>query len=66
LAEISDRTIRGSKDIQVVLQTHPIATVPVVRNSVYRAHRRRQIALIMIGVSVLVVVAALLSRLDAF
>jgi uncharacterized protein involved in exopolysaccharide biosynthesis len=66
LAEISDGTIRGSKDIQVVLQTHPIATVPVVRNSVYRAHRRRQIVLITIGVSVLAAVAVLLSRLDAF
>jgi len=51
--ELTDTTIRGSKDIQVVLKTFPIVAVPVVQNSLSRSHRRRQ--LIILTTSVVIV-----------
>jgi uncharacterized protein involved in exopolysaccharide biosynthesis len=63
LAEITDNTIRGSKDIRAVLHTQAIATVPIVQNSVSRSHRRRQMmvtslsALMLAAILVLIVSA---------
>ena len=41
LAEFTDNTIRGSKDIRTVMNTQAIATVPIVQNSVSRSEKRR-------------------------
>lgn len=49
VAEMSDSTIRGSKDIQIIMHTHPIAAVPIVQNSVSRSHRRRRLSALTFG-----------------
>ena len=41
VSEMSDTTVRGSKDVQVVLNTYPIVAVPIVQNSLSRSSRRR-------------------------
>ncbi|HZD53960.1 MAG TPA: hypothetical protein VE175_13000, partial [Woeseiaceae bacterium] len=63
LAEISDDTIRGSKDILTVMHTHAIAAIPVVQNSVYRAERRRHLAavsmsVLMLGAIIVLIIGA--------
>lgn len=66
VSEITDSRIRGSKDIQVVLNTHAIATVPIVQNSLYRAQKRRQFLVVgfsalMLGAIIFLVVGAITS-----
>jgi uncharacterized protein involved in exopolysaccharide biosynthesis len=63
VAEITDNTIRGSKDIRAVFQTQAIATVPIVQNSVSRSHRRRQ--MMMISLSALMLAAILVLVVSA-
>jgi uncharacterized protein involved in exopolysaccharide biosynthesis len=63
-AEISDRTIRGSRDIQAVMHTHAIATVPIVQNSLSRSQKRRQLTMLsfsalMLGAIIVLVVSAI-------
>jgi uncharacterized protein involved in exopolysaccharide biosynthesis len=54
-----DSTIRGSRDIQSILHTKPLVTVPVIQNSVARAERRKHLALVTL--TFLVLVSILLS-----
>jgi uncharacterized protein involved in exopolysaccharide biosynthesis len=56
IAEISDNTIRGSKDILAVLHSPPIAVVPIAKNSVSIARRRNRA--IILTISVLIIVSA--------
>ena len=42
-AEFSDSTVRGSKDIQIMMNTPTLAMIPVMQNSVSRSLRRQQI-----------------------
>jgi capsular polysaccharide biosynthesis protein len=63
-AEITDSTIRGSRDIQAVMHTHAIATVPVVQNSLSRWQKRRQLTVLslstlMLGAIIVLVVSAI-------
>jgi uncharacterized protein involved in exopolysaccharide biosynthesis len=63
-AEITDSTIRGSRDIQAVMHTQAIATVPIVQNSLSRSQRRRQLTLLsfsalMLGAIIVLVVSAI-------
>lgn len=63
-AEMTDNTIRGSRDIRAIMNTHAIATVPLVQNSVTRSQRRRQmlitsISALMLGAIIVLVIAAL-------
>lgn len=60
LAEITDNTIRGSKDIQTILHTHAIATVPIVQNSVSRLQKRRQMMIVSFSALMLAAVIVLL------
>lgn len=53
ITELSDSTIRGSKDVLTVLNTHAIAIVPIVQNSVSRSYRRKQMVFMSIGVLVI-------------
>jgi polysaccharide biosynthesis transport protein len=63
LAEGVDTTVRGSRDIYAVMQTQPIGVIPVVQNSVVRAHARRR-AMVYGGGLILVAAAlALLLRM---
>lgn len=62
-AEMSDDTIRGSKDILTVMHTHAIAAIPVVQNSVYRAEKRRRmlvisISALMLGAIIVLIIGA--------
>jgi len=59
VSEITDNTIRGSKDIRAVLQTQAIATVPVVQNSVSRSHRRRQMMMMSLSAAMLAAILVL-------
>src|SRR5690606_22397232 len=64
VAEFTDSTIRGSKDIRAVLHTQAIATVPIVQNSVTRSERRRKLLLVslsatMLGAIIVLVIAGL-------
>jgi hypothetical protein len=63
IAEITDNTIRGSKDIRTVFQMQAIATVPIVQNSVSRSHRRRQ--MMMMSLSALMLAAILVLVVSA-
>jgi uncharacterized protein involved in exopolysaccharide biosynthesis len=63
-AEMSDDTIRGSKDVLTLMQTHAIATIPIVQNSVYRAERRRRMlavsfSALMLGAIIVLVIGAI-------
>ncbi len=58
LAEMLDSSIRSSKDVFAVMHTVPIATIPVIQNSLSRAASRRQIFLISTA-SFLVVVSVI-------
>ena len=62
-AEVSDSTIRGSKDVLTVMHTHAIAAIPVVQNSVYRSDRRRRmlvvsVSALMLGAIVFLIIGA--------
>ena len=59
VAEISDSTIRGSKDIQSVMQTPAIATIPIMQNSASLALRRRQRIAVSLSVLVLALIIAM-------
>lgn len=48
-AELTDNTVRGSRDIRMIMHTPAIASVPVVQNSLSRSHRRRQLLLISVS-----------------
>jgi len=56
VAEIADSTIRGSKDIQSVMQTPAIATIPIMQNAASLALRRRQIITVSLSVLVLALI----------
>lgn len=49
IAEITDSTIRGRKDIMSVMGTHPIAAIPVVENSLSQGAQRRQLMFLMLN-----------------
>lgn len=62
-AEMSDETIRGSKDILTLMHTHAIAAIPVVQNSVYRAEKRRRMLIVsmsalMLGAIIVLLISA--------
>lgn len=59
VSEITDNTIRGSRDIQTVMRTHAIATVPVVQNSVSRSQRRRHLATVSLSAMMLAAIIVL-------
>jgi polysaccharide biosynthesis transport protein len=65
LAEGTDTKVRGSKDIFAILETHPIAAIPVVQNSLARAQARRRMFLYTGGFLVLAAAVAVLARLPA-
>ena len=56
-AEMTDNTIRGSKDVARVISAMPLATIPVIENSQSRKERKRRVffsrAATVIGVSVI-------------
>jgi uncharacterized protein involved in exopolysaccharide biosynthesis len=54
LLELADSKIRGKIDILRVLHTQPIATVPVIQNSIVRSRRRRQIITMSFGAVALI------------
>lgn len=58
LAEMLDSSIRSSKDVFNVMHTVPIATIPLIQNSLSRAASRRQIFLIS-TITFLVVVSVM-------
>lgn len=62
LMELVDSTIRGRRDILTVMHTQPIVAIPMIENSVVRAHRRRQF--IIVSFAVVALVAALLVTLS--
>lgn len=57
-AEMTDSTVRGSKDIVRVIDMVPLATVPIIENSISMRRQQRQSN--MTKVTVLVVIAAVL------
>lgn len=59
VAEITDNTIRGSRDIQTVMRTHAIATVPIVQNSVSRSQKRRQMMVVSLSALMLAAIIVL-------
>ncbi|MGH8195783.1 MAG: GumC family protein [Woeseiaceae bacterium] len=59
VSEITDNTIRGSRDIQSVMRTHAIATVPVVQNSVSRSQRRRHMVTVSLSAMMLAAIIVL-------
>jgi uncharacterized protein involved in exopolysaccharide biosynthesis len=64
VAEFTDSTIRGSKDIRAVMHTQAIATVPIVQNSVTRSERRRKLLMMslsatMLGGIIVLIIASL-------
>jgi succinoglycan biosynthesis transport protein ExoP len=58
-AEMTDSTVRGSKDIAMVLDMVPLATIPVIQNVHSRKSRRRRMYLIR-GAVLVVIAAAVL------
>jgi uncharacterized protein involved in exopolysaccharide biosynthesis len=62
-AEALDSTIRGSRDIQSILHTKPLVTIPVIQNSVVRAEKRKHLALVTISFIVLVAIVLSMSGL---
>ncbi len=66
VAEISDSTVRGSKDIRSVMHAPAIATIPIMQNSMSLTLRRRQMMTVSLSVLVLaaiIVMAAIKLRL---
>lgn len=59
-AELTDNTVRGSRDIRNIMHTPAIASVPVVQNSLSRSHRRRQLLLFSLGSIMLASIIAVL------
>jgi len=57
-AEMTDSTVRSSKDIIRILNVVPLATVPVIENSV--SIRQRQRMSYLFRISVLVVTTAII------
>jgi hypothetical protein len=62
--ELTDSTVRGSKDIEAVMHTHAIATVPIVQNSLTRSRARRQmmatsVSALLLGAIIVLVVSAI-------
>lgn len=60
IAEFTDNTIRGSKDIRAVLHTQAIATIPLVQNSLSRSVGRRKMMLIAASATMLAAIIMLL------
>lgn len=64
-AELTDSTVRSSKDIATVVDMVPLATIPVIENSLSRKQKERQMFLskmtgfIVIAVAILYVVKSL-------
>jgi polysaccharide chain length determinant protein (PEP-CTERM system associated) len=56
-AEMTDNTIRGSKDVARIIRAMPLATIPVIENSESRKQRKRRVflsrAATVVGVSVI-------------
>ena len=57
IAEMTDTSVRGSRDVAMVMDMVPLATIPVIENSLSQASRHRQVYLI--SVTVLVATAAI-------
>ena len=60
ITEMSDSTIRGSRDIQGLLQAYPIVSVPVIQNSLSRVDRRRQLMILTLSGFLMAAVALML------
>jgi hypothetical protein len=58
-AEITDNTIRGSKDIQTVMHTHAIATIPIVQNTITRSQGRRRMMIVSLSALMLAAIIVL-------
>ena len=57
-AEMTDSTVRGSKDIAIVMNMVPLATIPIIHNSLSKSHHTRQMYLLrgsLLFVAVLIV-----------
>ena len=60
MAEMTDATVRGSRDISMVMDMVPLATIPVIENSTTLAARRQQQKMLVSGAVLAVVAAAVL------
>jgi len=58
-AEMTDSTVRGSKDIASVMNMVPLASIPVIENSSSKKRRQQQLYLIR-GAALVVIVAVVL------
>ncbi len=59
IGEMMDNTVRGNRDVRIIMNTPAIAAVPVVQNSVSRSVRRRNLILTSTGFLVLASIVAL-------
>jgi hypothetical protein len=59
LAELSDSTVRGRKDVETVLNMVPLAAIPVIIDETGRALRYRQLYWVS-GVTLVIVVTVVL------
>lgn len=58
-AETMDKTVRGSKDIRMLLQLQPLAAIPVIRNSLWKAEQRRRTAMAAMTAMTLAVIVVI-------
>ena len=47
-----DPTVRGSRDVALLLETSPIGMVPVIRNAAFHRRRMRQLAAAFAAVAI--------------
>ncbi len=65
-AEMTDRSVRGSRDIAMVIDMVPLATIPVIQNSLSHASDHRQVYLVSMTVIVTIAAIALLYMSNVF
>ena len=65
IAEITDMSIRGSKDIAMVMDMVPLATIPVVQNSVSQSVKHRHWLLVS-GTALVVAITVILIYAGSF
>jgi polysaccharide biosynthesis transport protein len=63
LAEAIDGTVRGSKDIEMLLGVRPLAVVPEIWNSVAAQRRNRQLTVVAASAAVVIPAAFIVIRL---
>lgn len=60
VAEFTDSSIRGSKDIRAVMHTQAMAVIPIVQNSVSRSQMRRKFFMTAISATMLAAIIVLI------